>query len=360
MVISALNIGYMALGIIPENYSVDDTIPMRSFAGYDNITYYLYTTCTINSGTTITVPAGLVFKNGDMTVNGAIIVQGTAESPVIYTDDADDSYGNPADSRGDGSSTKPSIQGGQRIYFTDISNDSINIVDHAILRYRDGGITTLSASPKIIDCTFDKDYWGVYLTGVSDPIIDKCIFNNLTYAPIRTSLVSYPRSSANNVISGTTYRAIGVIDNETLVQDVTLQKRNFAGITNIPYLFGNYTIGTGAVLTISPGIVLKFFYFNGMTVRKGLIAEGGSTPDSTIVFTDFRDDFYGGDTNADTTASSPTSYYAGWYGITFQDESLDPLCRLKNCILRYGGLSYGYAAVTANNASPTITNYSIL
>ncbi|MBA4312997.1 MAG: hypothetical protein C0417_10245 [Chlorobiaceae bacterium] len=353
--ISALNIGYMALGIVPENYSVDDTIPIRNFAGYDNITYYLYATCTINSGTVLTIPAGLVFKNGDLTVNGAIVVNGTSTSPVIFTDDADDSYGNPADSKGDGSLTLPNIQGGQRIYFSDISNDSVSFVNHAIIRYREGGITTLSSSPKIINTTFDKDNWGVYLTGVSDPIIDTCVFNNLTYAPIRTSLVSYPRSTENNIISGKTFRAIGVLENETLVQDVTLVKRDFAGVTNIPYLFGNYNIGTGAVLTISPGLVIKSFYYTGMTVRKGLIAEGGSTPDSAIVFTDYRDDFYGGDTNADTTASSPYSSYQGWFGITFQDESLDPLCRIKNCIFRYAGLSYSTAAITANNASPTIT-----
>jgi hypothetical protein len=353
--ISALNIGYMALGIIPETYSVDDTIPIRNYGGYNNITYYLYGTCTINSGTTITIPAGLVFKYGDLTVNGAIIVNGTSGSPVVFTDDADDSYGNPADSKGDGATTVPSIQGSQRIYFSDISNDAVNLVNHAIIRYRDGGITTLSSSPKIINTTFDKNNWGVYLTGVSNPIIDTCTFNNLTYAPMRISLVSYPSSSANNIISGKTFRAIGILDNETLVQDVTLVKRNFAGITNIPYLFGNYTIGTGAVLTVSPGLVLKFFYLSGLTVRKGLIAEGGSTADSSIVFTDYRDDFYGGDTNSDTTATSPTSGYQGWYGIFFQDEALDPLCRIKNCIFRYAGYYGSYAAITANNASPTIT-----
>ncbi|MBI5019935.1 MAG: right-handed parallel beta-helix repeat-containing protein [Ignavibacteriales bacterium] len=352
--ISALNIGYMALGIVPENYSVDDTIPVRNFAGYDNITYYLYTTCTVNSGTVLTIPEGLVFKNGDFTINGALVVNGTNSNPVIFTDDADDTFGNPADSKGDGSLTKPTIQGSQRIYFSDISNDSISIVNHAIIRYREGGITTLSSSPKITNTAFDKNNWGVYLQGVSDPIIDTCVFSNLTYAPLRTSLVSYPRSTANNIISGSTYKAIGVLDNETLVQDVTLVKRDFAGITNIPYLFGNYNIGTGAVLTFSPGLVIKFFSWTGMTVRKGLIAEGGSTPDSAIVFTDYRDDFYGGDTNADTTATSPYSSYNGWFGITYQDESLDPLCRLKNCIFRYAGLSYSTAAVTANNASPTI------
>ncbi|MDP2193101.1 MAG: hypothetical protein Q8K36_01035, partial [Alphaproteobacteria bacterium] len=104
------------------------------------------------------------------------------------------------------------------------------------------------------------------------------------------SLVSYPASSTNNIISGTTYKVIKVKD-ETLTQDVTLPKRDFGGVTNIPYYFEHYTIGTGATLTISPGIVCKFrsrtgyWDDNGIDIFKGLSAIGGSTPESNIVFT---------------------------------------------------------------------------
>jgi len=48
-----------------------------------------------------------------------------------------------------------------------------------------------------------------------------------------------------------------------------------------------------------------------MYIRRGLLALGGSHPDSTIVFTAEADDFYGGDTNADSTATTP---YAGYWG----------------------------------------------
>ncbi len=363
--ITALNVGYMALGIISETYSLSDTIPIRNFAGYSNITYLLFGTLTINTGTTITIPAGVVFKGGNWVVNGALAINGTALQNVVFTDPTDDAYGNPYDTNQDGSATHPSIQGGNRILFNDVSTDSLSVLQYALFRFTDGGIYLQSASPSITHCTFDRTNWGVYLNGVSTPALDSCLFRNLSYAPMQTSLVSYPKSTLSDSISGTTYRGIGVLSNETLVQDVTLSKKNFAGYNNIPYLFQNYTIATNAVLTVAPGVIVKFFPGTGMSVNKGLIAVGGPTPDSTIVFTDLRDDYYGGDSNADTTASVPTAttypqYWSpGWNGITFTNQSLNPLCRFSNCVFKYAGISGGGSAITANSISPTITYCAI-
>ncbi|MDD8017939.1 MAG: right-handed parallel beta-helix repeat-containing protein [Bacteroidota bacterium] len=363
---AAFNVGYMALGIVPETFSVDATVPIRNFGGFNNITYLLYGTLTINTSTTITIPAGVVFKDGNWQVNGALAVNGTPSQNVVFTDSRDDSYGNPFDTNQNGSGNSPAIGYGSRISFADVSIDSLSSIRYSVFRWTDGGINLAQASPKITRTTFDRTNWGVYLTGVSNPTLDSCVFNNLTYAPMRTSLVSYPSSTLGDIISGTTFKAIGILDNETLVQDVTLAKRTFAGWNNIPYLFGNYTVASNSILTISPGVILKFFPGTGMSIHKGLIAEGGSSPDSTIVFTDIRDDFYHGDTNSDSTASQPNQYsgapfywYPGWSGLSFADESLDPLCRLRNSIIRYAGLSYSGAAITVNNASPKITYSSL-
>jgi hypothetical protein len=69
-----------------------------------------------------------------------------------------------------------------------------------------------------------------------------------------------------------------MIDNETLTQNYTLTKRSFAGIDNIPYIFDRYNVGTSAVLTIEPGVILKFRQNGYMDVRNGLIADGGPHP----------------------------------------------------------------------------------
>ncbi len=377
---TALNVGVMALSVIPETYSQSDTVQARSFNGNDNISYFMEGNSTINSGTTITIPAGIVFKSSTyyspsnnsnntangFTVNGRLNILGTSVNPVIFTNLADDNYGNPKDMNQDGSASLPpdginQQWSGNWITFNDVSDDSSKI-SYAIFKYGAMGITTLSASPDINNIRFENLNYGVDMNGVSAPKIDNCTFNNLQYYPIQISLVSYPASTSNNTISGTTYKVIKVRD-ETLTQDVSLPKRSFGGVNNIAYLFENYTIGTGATLTINPGVVCKFYnqnwwysYFGGMDIFKGLDAVGGSSPDSNIVFTDIRDDFYGGDSNSDGSATSPTvnNYPFGWSGLIFEDQSLDPLCNLKNCIIRYA-----YEGIQTKSASPTIQNCNI-
>lgn len=359
---TALNVGYMALSVLPETYSQNDTVPVRSFAGYDNITYYLEGTSTINSGTTITIPAGIVFKTLNnwldfLVVNGKLNIQGTTDKPVVFTDLADDNFGNPFDTNQNGSATSPdgsSWNARKWVIFNDVSDD-LSFIDNTIFKYGAMGISTLSASPIIKNTRFENLYYGVDMSGVSTPKIDNCVFNNLWYYPMQISLVSYPASSSGNLITGSTYKVIKVRD-EVLTQDVMLPKRDFGGKKNIPYLFQNYTIGTGASLTISPGVICKFTrepgnsYF-GMNVNKGLNAIGGSTPDSTIVFTSILDDFYGGDSNSDSTATKPDINNGQWRGISFKDQSLDPLCKMKNCIVRFAEMG-----ADIYNASPTFVN----
>ncbi|MEA4936327.1 MAG: T9SS type A sorting domain-containing protein [Paludibacter sp.] len=368
---SALNVGFMALSVIPETYSRSDTIPVRSFGGYDNISYFMEGSSTINAGTTITIPEGIVFKSKEsitsggyyyspsyymangFQVNGELIVNGTNNHPVVFTHLTDDNYGNPLDSELNGTASAPTENyndwNGTWINMNDVSNDQSKIKG-TIFRYGEMGISTLSASPSILNSRFEKLRCGVNMNGVSSPAIDSCTFNNLRYFPMQISLVAYPASSVGNTMSGSTYKVIKVRD-EILTQDVTLPKRNFGGKDNIPYYFENYQIGTSALLNIEPGVICKFarkeWWMNGIKINRGLKAIGGSTPDSLIVFTSIADDFYGGDSNADGNASKPGDNK--WAGIYFADESLDPLCALRNCHFRYAE-----KGITTFSASPSI------
>lgn len=368
---SALNVGFMALSVIPETYSRSDTIPVRSFGGYNNICYLMEGSSTINPGTTITIPEGIVFKSKEnitsggyyyspsyymangFQVNGDLIINGTNSHPVVFTHLTDDNYGNPLDSELNGTASAPTENyndwNGTWITMNDVSNDQSKIKG-AIFRYGEIGISTLSASPSVLNSRFEKLRYGVNMNGVSSPAIDSCTFNNLRYFPMQISLVAYPASTNGNIISGTSYKVIKVRD-EILTQDVTLPKRNFGEKNNIPYYFENYEIGTSASLNIEPGVICKFarkdWWMNGIIVNRGLRAIGGSTPDSLIIFTSIADDFYGGDSNADDNATKPADNK--WAGLYFSDESLDPLCELTNCHFRFAekGLS-------TFSASPTI------
>ena len=188
--------------------------------------------------------------------------------------------------------------------------------------------------------------YGLQIEGNSAPVVTDNSFEDLTSPPMRTSILTYPDSTSGNQLLGTTRRAIAII-NETLSQDYTLPKRSFGGVNAIPYYFSGFTVGTGAVLSIEPGVICKFTS-GQLRVQKGLQALGGEGNQS-IVFTSSRDDFYGGDTNSDSTQTSLS--YSNWSGIRFENEAIDALCKLDNCIIR--GATYG---VYTNSASPTITN----
>lgn len=370
---SALNVGFMALSVIPETYSKSDTVPVRSFGGYDNMSYLMEGSSTINSGTTITIPEGVVFKSKEnitsggfyyspsyymangFNVNGELIINGTNEHPVIFTHLTDDNYGNPLDSELNGTSSTPSDNlndwTGTWINMSDVSND-LSKIKGAIFKYGETGISTLSASPSILNSRFEKLRYGVNMNGVSSPAIDSCIFHNLRYFPMQISLVAYPVSTNGNIISGSSYKVIKIRD-EILTQDVTLPKRNFGEKNNIPYYFENYQIGTSASLNIEPGVICKFarkdWWMNGIVINRGLKAIGGSTPDSLIIFTSIADDFYGGDSNADGNITKPADNK--WVGIHFSDESLDPLCELRNCHFRFAE-----KGISTFSASPVIQN----
>jgi parallel beta-helix repeat protein len=350
-----LNVGYAAIGIKEETYSQNATIPLRNFGGYNNITYMLWGVCTINSGTVITIPAGAVFKDGGFSVNGALKVLGTSGNPVVFTHNSDDSYGNPMDTNGNGNATSPSVNISYRIFYNDQSNDAEDTVKYAILRYATYAINLQQSAPTITNCTFSRDDWGILLNGVSGPTIDNCSFINLNNAPLLMSLAANYTATGTNVISGTTYRALGIV-NETLAADASMSKRNFAGVNNIPYLVSGLTVGTSSNLTIEPGVVVKFRQYAQLRIQRGLLALGGPTADSTIVFTAETDDFYGGDTNADSTATTPFVGY--WYGITFEDISSDPDCKIERAVIRYAGHS-SQGALQMNSASPTIKFSSI-
>ena len=69
-------------------------------------------------------------------------------------------------------------------------------------------------------------------------------------------------------------------------------------------------------------------------VNGTLVADG--TPSEPIVFTSYKDDGYGGDTNGDGNASSPAA--ADWSGVGFGSSSTGNV--FDHVAIRYAGYSY--------------------
>lgn len=358
------NIGIRGITIYGENWTGIRTVPQRDFAGFTNITYLIpqEQEVTLMGDAEITVPAGTVFKGecnpwgncARITIDGALITQGTEEAPVVFTHLADDRYGNPSDTQNNSQQPYDLLRE-TWLTFNSGSNDARNRIEGAILSGREYGISMVSAAPVITQSHFDNLTYGIRLNGVSTPAVTHNTFEDLSRTPILTSMVSWPSDTEGNSIVGSTFSAIGILS-ETLVQDATLRYRTFAGKEGIVYYFpGNYAVGTNAVLTVEPGVIAKFERDASLTLQRGMVAQG--TPDSLIVFTSIRDDFYGGDTNKDEGESliSTAPNWDSWIGIRFASTALPARSVMEHAVVRFAR-EYG---VDVQGSSPSITNSAL-
>jgi hypothetical protein len=350
------NIGLASISLRTQSVTIDATWPQRNFAGYNNITYTIIGPLTVASGATLTIPAGTVIKSMSgcyLDVNGSLRVNGAAGNRVVFTSTRDDSYGNPMDTNQDGATTTPHSGDWGGVYFRDISVDANSYVNYAQLNYSNDGLYWETAAAPCAETNFFGNRWGVNLAGASSPTITNFNISGSQFAPIIMSLASNP-TFVGGTLTNNAYQALEIIG-ETTSADYTIPRRDVGGDNNIVYLIRgtDLTVGSNSVLTIQPGVVIKVCPYRSIIVNKGLMAVSNSSdPDSQIVFTSYRDDFYGGDTNNDGDASVPVP--DDWRRISFEDVSIDPLCHLKNCVFRYGYASYDYGLVTTTNASPMI------
>lgn len=346
---TASNVSILGIELLGETLNTSGTLPLYTFAGNTDITYWLTSTLTINSGATLTIPAGASFKrNTDnylyncFDVKGTLNIAGTSEKPVVITDQRDDAYGSPLDFNQDGTVTQN--YGRYDRNHINFNAGSDGTLEHLVLKSNGYGVRVIGASPVMRQVRFEHLGRGVAMTGIgSAPVIENSVFHNATY-PLETSLLCFPASLAGNTFSGASYKGIK-IPFETLNQNATLSVRPFGEMENAPYIFESYTVN--AELTIEPGVKCKFLDGNGMTVNRWLKAVG--TADKPIVFTSILDDYYGGDTNADSTATIATG--SRWNGITFNDATIDADCQLEYVILKNAN-----EAVTTNHASPSLKN----
>ncbi len=104
-----------------------------------------------------------------------------------------------------------------------------------------------------------------------------------------------------------------------------------------PYvLVGSPSVAHGVTLTIDPGVVVKFFSFSSIfTIHGHLEADGNPSylyiPDP-VIFTSYKDDQHGGDTNDNGAADAPAS--GDWTSIIIADTAS---AFFRSCEFLYGG-----------------------
>ncbi|MFA5060279.1 MAG: FlgD immunoglobulin-like domain containing protein [Candidatus Omnitrophota bacterium] len=273
--------------------------------------------------------AGLVIGNG---AAGGLQAVGTTEQPITFTSNA--ATPAPGDWKG--------------IYF---HNNTVQTnLDHTIVEY--GGHTNNAnlyfegTSPPVINSTIRFSSGdGIYANDTSVPALSNLAINDNTFYPVN--------------IHATTVDSLGLLSASGNGQGDIVKLRSTGTIgastawpyTSIPYLvasdievayIGPWYNGARAVLTIQPGVTVKFDpgagLFMGINNAGGLQAVG--TTEQPITFT--------------SNAATPTP--GDWKGLYFGTGTVQT--NLDHTIVEYGG-NTNNANVYFNGTSPLMTNSTI-
>ena len=359
--------------------------------------FYISNNTTVSSGVTLTILPGVIVKvaaNRSLQINGTLEAGGTAIAPIVFTAYTDDSFG--GDSNGDGASSgTPGYW--NRLYFENSANSTLeNVViryggsgnqgniymfrspvsvlssevangsSYGIYTYESSALIESnsindnssyglylfrSSSPTARANTISGNSNGIYVNSGATPTIDaNVITGNTNYGiyyqstssapeitgntitsnlkPVRLPFSSLPGTDAGNTLSPNSIEQIEFLGN-TLSRSLVLP----ANPVNIYYqVSGTATVATGVNLLVEPGIIWKFASGTRLDVNGALNAVG--TEIDKIVFTSYRDDNHGGDTNGDGLSQGQPG---DWNRLYYSDTIIDFLSRLEHCIISYGG-----------------------
>ena len=234
-----------------------------------------------------------------------------------------------------------------------------------------------STSPNISDNIFVNCSYGIKIIGNNNTnlIFERNTFNNISEYSLYLSKIQSDSSIAQNTISNSRYGiavdacspqvnfntlnaltdapflhingGFAVYSSNTVINQThnviavsgTIAAHQTWPNLGVPYLVnGDITVNAGSKLTIEPGVVVKFRYFDDdyykkiLTVNGVLHAQG--TTDSPIVFTSERDDEHGGDSNGDTHQTIPAKGDWGYVRISSLGSTI------QHCKFLYGGYRY--------------------
>lgn len=338
--------------------------------------YIVTGTTTVSSGVTLTIDAGVTvkFQSGSsvfLSVSGNVDANGTSGSPVIMTSNAvtpaaGDWYGIEflSGSTGDFTYTEISYGGrnctscypkhkmiwnqGGTLTFTDSSllsswkyaiyqNSGTTTMTRGLINnntdgvYQYGGTMTFSdveikdlidARDTATSLTIDDSY--VNTGSVNAYLPFTFTDNTLASAVIRIKRLSTFTHSGNTVSSGT---------RGYYLDGQTASDANLTAESGLVYLIdAPFYVMSGHTLTVEPDSVFKFLTGTDDIISVAGTIEVNGTSADPVYFTSYKNDSAGGDTNNDSSATSPAA--GDWYGFEFTSGSIG---NFSNTAISYGG-----------------------
>jgi hypothetical protein len=367
-------------GILLAQTNISGPISSNTTWGIGGSPYIVQDDVTVNEGVTLTIQAGVIIKfqdhYDDLFVNGRLIANGTAGSPVVFTSLIDDAHG--GDTNLDGSATLPGPDQWGAIWFSASSVD--NTLEHCWIGYGGGYYTSAMINTATSDLsirnstiTYSAER-GVYCDAASPFFENNHFIGNQTDGVFFNHLDKQVNLNLTNntFTNNTNFAAIAVLsENESDISLVgntsTGSAHNGFGLEGtinsavvfeanpgFPFvIWQDLTVGEGAVLTFTPGTTVKFNdHYDDIFVNGSLIANGTST--DPITFTALADDTHDGDTNGDGVSDpAPDQWGAIWFNANSNNNLLE------HCWIGYGGGYYTSAMIDVYTSDLTIRNSTI-
>ncbi|MBU0719327.1 MAG: right-handed parallel beta-helix repeat-containing protein, partial [Planctomycetes bacterium] len=322
---------------------------------------YVYQVCgdiTVPHDISLTLEPGLIMKftaDDGLYVNGLLIAEGVEGDEIVFTSYYDDEYG--GDTSGGASSGSP----GNWPHIKFSNTNAGCVLQHCKIRfagqthdtyYREAVIVDSGAHLSMTNCEVEQTGGGVsypyavkvnsgaycqmsncyvhdnvgYGVYINEPttLVTGCLAENNSQAGFYVHPELAGEVAADNSLSGN-YRAnsIWLLDGAIAEDDVW--PRTYTVLVN-----GNVTINPGATVTIDKGTVVKFNGNRTLNVQGGLYAEGDGI--DKIIFSSYKDDAYGGDTNENGANNLPQP--GDWGGIVFNGTEA---AELYWALVSYGG-----------------------
>ncbi|MGD9547433.1 MAG: M6 family metalloprotease domain-containing protein [Candidatus Krumholzibacteriia bacterium] len=303
-----------------------------------------------------------------LTINGTLVAVGTEVDNIVFTSYKDDDRG--GDTNGDGA-TAPPRGSWRNLTFTG-TNPGCSL-QHCQVRYagythdstyREAVVVTATGELVMTDTVIEETGGGSTYpyalrveAGADFQVLDSAFRNNAghgAWIAEPTALLTGCSADGNglygffvhpelageagslNTNAGNSWDAVGIMAGDVTIDDSWPSTTNYAPT-------GMVTIAPGATVILERGATLKFNGPYSLNVNGGLYAQGD--PIEKVVFTSFKDDNYGGDTNDDGVNTVPAA--GDWGGINFAGAHAGS--HLGWTVVAYGGAS-SVPAIKVDNA----------